>query len=153
MFDFKMKNNSIINIFKEEHHGAGGLYFIVTNIICALITTMVMALSFDSQVIAMADNLAYIVSINTSVYNYLSQENNYEKSNPSIEKGDGMYYYPLNDFNSMLKSTGLTNSNNAVSTVTVTWDGTYSTLQFGSFKNMMGRDITPHKQTSTILSK
>ncbi len=141
----------IILNMKTEHSGIGGLYFILSSFICACISMFILNISFSSQVIAMADNLAYITAINSASYSYLADEPDYTSTNPSIVLDDGTIYNPLNDFNRMLENTGVART--TCTSVVVTWDADAETckVQFGSFENNLGSVITPHSQESHII--
>ena len=132
----------------DEHRGYGGLYFVLTNIICAVITVISLRLSWTSQAVAMADNMAYIVSINTTVYNYINKEDPYTKVNPTLSKLDGTKYNPLNDFNQMARAAGVSTSN--ASTCTVTWDSHRTRIQIGQFDTILNVRVRPHNQESVI---
>lgn len=136
------------NIFLSKHKGAGGLYFITVNIICSMIMLICLKLSWSSQVVAMADNLAYIASVNTTVTSYVSNVNSFTSTNPNIPNKKGGYYNPLNDFNTMLKESGLSQTGTA--TCEVTWTGNKTYIQFGEFETSLGTIVRPHRQESII---
>lgn len=134
----------------KQHKGVGGLYFIFSNIVAAVIMTTSLQLSWDSQVVAMADNLSYITSINTSAYSYISNVAPFNLANPSIPTKSGGTYKPLDDFNTMLEYAGI--SADGASSVRVTWDGNKATVQFGAVETTIGTTIYPHQQESNIES-
>lgn len=135
-------------IFLQDQKGVGGLFFIFTSIAGALIMTVSLNLSWSSQAVAMADNLSYIVSINTAVHSYTSREEPFYGTNPVIKRTDGSFYSPLDDFNSMIISLGI--ASEPASSVFVEWDGKESFVQVGSFKTKLGNTVTPHRQSSAI---
>lgn len=141
-----MKNKCFEKL-KEKHKGIGGLYFITTNIICSFIMVIALQLSWNSQVVAMADNLLYIASINHTVNNYIANTEPYDEQTyyPS-ENSDT--YNPLNDFNNMLKSAGL--SKDGASECKVKWTGTKTYIQVSKFTTSLGTEVRPHQQESTI---
>ena len=146
----KERMNKIKNIMNSNHDGFGGLYFIFTNMACAFIMFIALQLSWDSQAVAMADNLAYIANINVAVNSYTTKTEPFDSLvNPSIKKSKGGEYKPLNDFNNMLISTGLT-KNGGSSTCTVSWTGTKAYSQFGEFETSLGTKVRPHRQESII---
>lgn len=142
--------NRFKNTLNHEHSGIGGLYFLVTSALCAMIVFTVVSLSWSSQVIAMADNFGHIVALNTTVYNYVGKEAPHTvRTNPKIPiKSTGGLYDPLADFNKMIRDAGIATTNSTK--VEVIWTGTKSYLQFGSFKTTLGDVITPHRQQSAI---
>ena len=143
-----MNSKKLLNLLKQEHRAIGGLYFLTTNILCALILITVLQLSWNSQVVAMADNLAYITSINTSVHSYLANLQPYSTTNPSIPiKKTGGYYNPKDDFNRMIRQAGISNG---ASTCEVKWDGRKTYVQMGELETSLGTKITPHRQESII---
>lgn len=131
-----------------EHKGVGGLYFIFTNIICSVIMLTSLQLSWDSQAVAISDNLSYIVSINTTVHSYIANEPPFNGGNHTIPIKSGGYYSPLNDFNSMLIQSGI--SKEGASNFKVIWDGNTAYIQIGEFKTSLGTKVRPHEQKSTI---
>ena len=138
----------IKTIFNQKHKGIGGLYFMTTNIICALIMVIALQLSWDSQAVSMADNLSYIVSINTTVHSYVGNIPAFEKTNPTIAIKNGGNYNPLADFNKMIKQSGI--SANGASQCKVKWTGSKAYVQIGSFKTSLGTEVRPHQQESVI---
>jgi hypothetical protein len=137
---------------QSEHRGIGGLYFICTMVICAFILFSTVRLSWDSQAVAMADNLAYITSINVAVYGYVDNvtipEGNYTGNLPQLTNHT---YSPLSDFNTMLVQAGIAYGNSSRSTqCKVSWNGRSATVQYGEFKTALGTYITPHEQESVI---
>lgn len=136
-------------ILKEEHAAVGGLYFITTNVICAFILSLTLQLSWTSQVVAMSDNLAYIVAINTAVHSYINKDPAYTLTNPSISiKATNSIYSPLNDFNNMLSDSGLGIS--SVQECVVEWTGTKVSVQFGEFTTILNIKVRPHIQNAVI---
>lgn len=138
----------VIEILTKKHKGIGGLYFITTSIICAAIMTISFQLSWDSQVVAMANNLAYITSINATVNYYVNDIESFESYNPSTQLNNGENYSPLKEFNKMLKDAGL--SQNGSSTCRVKWDGKETKIKFGEFKTSLNTYVKPHQQESII---
>lgn len=136
----------------EEHNGVGGLFFVTTNIICAFIMTISLQLSWMSQAVAMSDNLAYIVSINSTVHNYVGNIPAYDKTNPAIPvKSTGKTYNPLSDFNNMLSQAGIARKGS--STAKVVWTGKATYVQFSEFETVLGSKVRPHQQESIIENK
>lgn len=138
----------ITHIFNQNHKGVGGLYFVTTSIICSMIMTISLQLSWDSQVVSMADNLAYITSINTTVSSYVNKMDPYEVTNPVIYLNSGGTYEPLKDFNQMLKDSGI--STEGSSYCQVKWTGRKTYIQFGPFKTSLNTEVAPHRQESII---
>lgn len=140
------------NILNKKHKGIGGLYFITTNIICAAIMVLALKLSWDSQVIAMSDNLSYIVSINTTVNCYIGNIDPFEKeikeTDSPIKLKSGKGYNPLSDFNNMLKESGL--SQNGASRCKIKWTGNKTYIQIGEFETSLQTKVRPHQQESVI---
>lgn len=145
MKNFKKKINFMLN---EEHEAIGGLYFLSVNILMSFILVICLHLSWSSSVIAMADNLAYIVSINCTVHNYLSNEAPYTRINPSIKINKGGTYNPLYEFNKMARDSGIMKS--PATRIEVKWNGRRTQIQVGGFETVLGDMITPHVQNSTI---
>lgn len=135
-------------ILNQDHKGIGGLYFIMTNIICAMIMVIALQLSWDSQAVAMADNLAYITSINTTVHSYIGNVPSFNRTNPTITTRNGGSYSPLNDFNKMLRDSGI--SRTGASICTVRWTGSKTYIQIGEFETSLGTKVRPHQQESTV---
>lgn len=155
MIKFKIKNiekirKDLENSLNKNHSGIGGLYFLTSAICCSVIMLIALQLSWDSQAVAMADNLAYITSINTTVVNYTIKNEDFNTPNPSIPKSNGGTYEPLKDFNNMLKDCGLSDSGSSVCYVTWNENKKQSTVQFGEFKTSLGTYVKPHRQESTI---
>lgn len=142
--------SSFKRCMKQEHHGIGGLYFISTMIICAFILFSTVRLSWDSQAVAMADNFAYITSINISVNAYIDNviipAGNYPGPLPLTNHP----YNALNDFNSMLQRAGVTSDPNACKEALVSWNGQSAIVQYGEFKTSLNSMIRPHQQESII---
>lgn len=147
-----MSRHVLIKILEKEltkeHVGFGGVYFIIVSILCSFITVVALTLGYNSQVVAIADNIAYIVSINVTVESYSSHCDEYQGTNLAIPCVTGGTYNPLADFNKMMGDLHLMNS--ACSSVYIDWDGYSATVQFGGFENRLGSVITPHSQESTI---
>ena len=149
--DNNEENNGRVKRFlNQDHDGVGGLYFLTVNIICAVIMLICLQLSWDSEAIAISDNLAYITSINTTVNSYVNNKESFTSVNPSITKNAGGDYSPLNDFNSMLAQAGI--SRGGASSCKVTWDksGRKTTIQFSEITTNLNTKITPHRQESII---
>ena len=135
----------------KEHNGYGGIYFMTISIICALLTIVILRLSWASQVIAMADNIAYITCINTAANSYTYNLDSYNSTNPVLTSRSGDQYNPLSDFNSMMSSAGIKGS--APTECKVIWDKSNKklSLQIGTFKtSSFNMDITPHVQNAII---
>ena len=135
-------------VLNQEHIGLGGLYFVLTNILCAIIMVISLQLSWDSQAVAMSDNLAYIVSINSTVHSYVGNVDPFNSTNPSISMRSGGTYSPLNDFNRMIRQSGISTSGSSV--CTVKWDGHRTYIQMGEFTTSLGTKVRPHRQESVI---
>lgn len=140
----------------DEHSGVGGMYFLMTMVICSFIMYAGVRLAWDSQAIAMADNIAYITSINVSVNGYLDNvkipHGTYNGYLPQLTNHP---YNPLADFNRMLKDAGLVSNSGAAlgevcQTVELDWDGKRTWIQYGSFRSTLGTRIRPHEQESVI---
>lgn len=142
-------DRGLSSVLFEEHSGVGGLYFVTTNMICAFILTITLQLSWTSQVVAMADNFAYITSLNTAAYSYVGGEPAYTTTNPAIyiDSAD-TYYRPLSDFNKMLADSGIRTS--PVTTCLVTWDGRRATVEFGEFNTILNVNVRSHRQEAII---
>lgn len=142
---------SFKQILKQDHRGIGGLYFIVTMMICSFILLTTVRLSWDSQAISMADNFAHITAINTAVYAYTENidtlNGNYLGKLPP---GDNKAYSPISDFTAMLQSAGIIQSGNKPDACRIVWDGKNCSIQYGKFKTTLGTYIRPHEQSSTI---
>lgn len=138
-------------IMTEEHSGMGGLYFLITNFVCAVIMTLSLQLSWQSQVISMADNLAYIACINTTIHNYIGNKDSYDAINPSIYVAarDGNYS-PLADFNNMITSSGIATTSSPKCRVVWDKDEKRTRILFESFSTILGSKVTPHEQDATI---
>lgn len=147
----KDKINSINNLFSKEHSGMGGLYFITTNTICAVLMLTALQLSWNSEAVAMADNIAYIASINCTVNSYITETPAFTSTNPSIKKSKGGNYNPLQDFNTMLQEVGLSSSGS--DSCDVSWDGRGTQIQFSEFETSLGTKVRPHRQESIIEDK
>lgn len=138
-------------IMLQEHKGIGGLYFLTTNLICAVIMSLSLQLSWSSQVVAIADNLAYIACINTTVHNYIGHVDSYDEINPSINViATNSTYRTLDDFNRMINSAGISTSDSA--RCRVVWDdhSHQTRIQFSSFDTILGQKVKPHEQYSVI---
>lgn len=136
------------NLLKKEHQGVGGLYFLMVNLICSCITIIALNLSWGSQVIAMADNIAHIVSLNVAVQSYIGNHDPYSGTNIVITNESGSVYNPLSDFNSMATSSGFAAA--GASTCEISWDGDKATVQMGGFTTSLGTTIVPHIQNTVI---
>lgn len=145
MQNFKEKGKFILN---EEHKAIGGLYFVSVNILMSFILVICLHLSWSSSAIAMADNLAYVVSINCTVHNYVSNEAPYTRTNPSIKINKGGTYNPLYEFNKMASDSGIMKI--PATKIEVKWDGKQTQIQVDGFETVLGDMITPHVQNSTI---
>lgn len=144
---------TIRNRLSEIHSGYGGIFFMIVNFLCSVIMFYILRLSWDSQVIAISDNLAYIASVNTTVFNYTANKDSYVATNPSIYvRSDGTLYQPLADFNNMIHSVGIATS--SCSQCTVVWDKSkgQTKLQFSSFDTILSTRVTPH-QTDTVIEQ
>ena len=138
-------------IMYKEHNGYGGIYFMTISILCALLTIVILRLSWASQVIAMADNIAYITCINTAANSYTYNLESFDSTNPVLKSKSGDKYDPLKDFNSMMSSAGIKAS--APTQCHVTWNKNTkkASLQIGTFKTSTFKmNITPHLQNSII---
>ena len=138
----------------QVHSGIGGLYFICTMVICSFIMFTAVKLSWDSQAIAIADNIAYITSINTTINGYIDNADDFSGTyNGYLPNLTNHPYAPLRDFNDMLTSLGIVDGVGC-DRLMVSWtnNSTYgqSVLQYGSFKTKIGSYITPHQQESII---
>lgn len=143
-------------IMKQEHNGIGGLYFITTMLICSFILFVVVRLSWDSQVVAMTDNIAYIISINVAVNSYVDKVETYSDEygiNESI-RYNVHSYLPLNDFNGMLEKAGLISNggNGQCKSCEISWNSSTNSavVQFGTFQTVLGSYVRPHQQESVI---
>lgn len=137
-------------IFLQQHKGIGGLYFTFTSIISAVIMTLSLQLSWDSQAVAIADNLAYIASVNTTVNSYIANVPAYDSVNPSIPLKSGGNYEPLRDFNEMIVNAGI--SPTGASVCDVKWTGSGAYIKMGEFETTLGTKVRPHQQESVIES-
>ena len=141
---------SFVAEMKAEHVGIGGLYFISTMIICAFILFATVRLSWDSQAIAMADNIAYITSINVAVNGYVDRAivpaGNYTGNLPF----NNHTYSPLDDFNQMIYAAGIASNPNSCDVCNVYFDGNQAVVQFGEFRTALNTYIRPHQQESVI---
>lgn len=143
---------------RQKHRGLGGVYFIVASVLCAFMMTTVLRLSYDSQCISLADNMAKICTMNVTTMEYLNRTSSYtNQHNPSIsissysafgEPDDT--YNPISDYNNMLNSMGI--SSEDCSDVYITWNAAKktATVQFGAFKNNLGSEIKAHQQTYLV---
>lgn len=110
-------------------------------------------LSWMSQAIGIADNMAQLVAMNVAVNSYLNNAGSYEIVNPVIVlNNDGSSYSPLLDFNEMLVDYGI--STDGVNEIIVKWDSVrkVATVSFNEdgFVTTTGDRITPHDQESKI---
>lgn len=143
------KDIKINNILNEEHKGFGGIYFLIINYLFAVIMSLCLQVSWQSQVVAIADNLAYIAATNTLVKSYVSNSSSYDSINPVIVTPNGTYS-PKSDFNQMLNTAGL--SAGQVSRCRVIYDANKHKvrIQFGGFNTILGVRCTPHEQDTVI---
>ena len=135
----------------SEHEGYGGMYFIISAIVCALLMTFSLRLSWESQAIAICDNFEKIVALNTSTNCYLSNYSDFNEINPIISNvKDGRTYSPLNDFNDMIYNAGI--SDTGANKITVIWESSEAkvTLQVSEVTLNFGDSITPHIQEAII---
>lgn len=137
-------------LLKEEHDGIGGLYFISVSVICSIITVIVTSLSYMSQIVTMADNYAYIVTINIASENYLCNNDSYNNAVNKTFTRNEKTYNPLNDYSNML--TKLKMVTKTPETVTISWNKEHKNVivQFSEFKDNLGNNITPHRQEAII---
>ena len=139
---------TIIKELKNEHVGIGGLYFISTMVICAFILLTVVKLSWNSQAVAIADNVAYITSINVAVNGYVDRATvpagNYTGALPYPTH----QYSPLPEFNRMMTDLGVMKGQST--SCNVYFNGTQAVVQFGEFRTSLGSYVRPHQQESTI---
>lgn len=135
---------------KVKHTGFGGIYFLTSAFIAAVIMFLTFRLSWASNVASISSNLAYIASINTSVKNYVNKVDPYtSQTNPTVvNKSDGVTYSTLEDMKDMLRESKIAAT--MPSTVTVTWTGKQTVVKVGTFKDILGQDITPEVQQSII---
>lgn len=135
---------------KIKHRGFGGLYFLTSTFLAAVILFFTFRLSWASNVASISNNLAYIASINTSVKNYVNKVDPYTSQvNPTVvNKSDGVAYSTLKDMQDMLKESKI--ASEVPNNVTVTWTGKQTVVKFGSFKDILGQEITPETQQSVI---
>lgn len=147
-------DGGMMKVLMVHHGGVGGLYFICTMVICAFIMFAAVRLSWDSQAIAIADNVAYITSINTTINSYIDNADSYSGTYVgNLPNLTNHPYAPLLDFNQMMVSLGIVEGGGC-DRVYVRWSNmpTYgqSVLQYGSFQTKIGTWITPHEQESII---
>lgn len=137
-------------LLKIKHRGFGGLYFLTSTFLAAVILFVSFRLAWISNVSSMASNFAYIASVNTSVKNYVNKVQPYsEQVNPTvINKSDGVAYSTLKDMQNMLKESKIASV--VPKNVTVSWNGKQTVVKFGSFKDILGQEITPETQQSVI---
>lgn len=136
------------NFLKQEHEGAGGMFFLTVSFACYIIMMWCLRLSWTSQAVAIADNLAYMTTINTTVHNYVEHKGSYNTTNPVINLRNGGSFNPLEDFNNMTSSIGIAKTK--ATECKVVWNGRQTSIQFGEFKTSLGITIRPHKQQSVI---
>jgi len=143
-------------LLQEEHGGIGGLYFFIVNYAMAVILIIALRLSWTSQAVAMADNLAYIAAINTNISYYMA---NYptqnQVHNPNILCQDGSTYSPLTDFNNMLAMSGFkradgTNATSSDCNIIYNAVDNSVRIQFGEIDTILGIKIKPHEQQTVI---
>ena len=134
----------LLGCLRQEHRGIGGLYFITTMVICSFILFASVRLSWDSQAVAMADNLAYISSINVAVNSYMD--------NVRIPAGNYTGNLPLTNhpYNPMLRNAGLISGSDQCNECYVYWDGRNAVVQFGEFRTSLNSWVRPHQQESVI---
>jgi hypothetical protein len=141
---------SIRECMHQEHRGIGGLYFITTMVICAFILFSTVRLSWDSQAVAMSDNLAYITSINVAVNGYIDNVYIPAGNYPGPLPFTNHPYNALADFNSMLRNAGIISGADSCSIAQISWNGRNAVVQYGEFRTSLGSMIMPHQQESII---
>lgn len=138
----------------EEHTGIGGLYFVFANTACAFMLGMILQVAWMAHAVAVSDNMAQVVAINVAVHSYANNKPSFTQTNPNLVSNvSGFMYNPLNDFNQMLRTYGLSGvTTNQSSQVVVTWNAASRTasVQFSEFETTMHSLVTPHLQQSTI---
>lgn len=137
------------NLLNKRHKGVGGLVFITSSAIAAFIMAQVVSLSWGSSAIAIADNYAHIVALNTANKAYISNTQPFSGTNPVIaDNSRGANYSPLDDFNQMVRATRI--AVQPAEKVSVTWTGRKATVQVGEFQTRLGLWVTPHKKVTAI---
>lgn len=139
------------HILTSEHEGYGGMYFIISAIVCASLMMFSLRLSWESQAIAICDNLEKIVALNTSANCYLSSYSDFNEINPIIsDVKTGGNYDPLKDFNDLIINTGI--SDTGTTKINVIWNSSEGkvTLQTDEVILKFGGPINPHKQSAII---
>ena len=111
---------------------------------------MALQLSWNSQAVAIANNVSNIVATNVAVHNYLNNTASYTRLNPTINISSGGTYDPLNDFNQTLLDMGIMQE--ASDKCKVTWvnPGGTSKIEFNYFKTKLGTSVKPDPQKYII---
>lgn len=136
-------------MLNRRHRGAGGVVFIFSSIIAAVIMTQTLSLSWAANAIAISDNYASIVTINTANKAYITNTRPVTGTNIKIrDTANGGLYSPLDDFNRMMLQSKIMTQ--PASSVKVSWNGKRAQLNFGKFKTRLGLSITPHQKASYI---
>lgn len=109
-----------------------------------------------SQAVAISDNMAYIVSINTAAKCYLTDTATFSSNNVSNvqikDKSGKVVYEPNKDFQNMMKNMSIISSNPKIS---VSWNKSTKTaiVQVEQFNTKLGKPIRPHSQSAVIEDK
>lgn len=143
----------------KEHSGIGGLYFLTSSVICSTVMFLCLKYSWTSQVIAICDNLAYITSINSTVYNKLNGYNSYSYTTiNNINLGQSEVYSPKNDFVDMLSGLNFAINPENIN-FTIIWDKNREStaIQYSNIKVKFSDNsdiiITTHEQNAIIEDK
>jgi hypothetical protein len=144
-------------IMEHKQSGMGGIFFCMTTLLCSLALLFIITISWGSTAQSTANNLAYMVSMASTTYNYNSNTASYTKSGGTevaIKKNNYNTdkYYPLNEYNTYLSKMGITKSGVKCSTVKIVWSkaNESTTVTFGPVSTYWGVTIQPDPQKTQI---
>lgn len=146
--------NKINKTLNVEHKAIGGLYFIFTSIVCALIMTSVLKMSYSSQMITVMDNFAFIVATDCLTVSYNNDLDSYTVENGLIGPyGENSLYYDVESQFELLLSNYLSRSDINTTGFKVAYNKTSKTLrlQINTVEiNRFDLKIKPHQQDVVI---
>lgn len=140
---------------KHSHKGYGGMIFMITSLLSGITMLYAVTLSWNSNAIAMADNIAYITTVSTANELYTGNVPSFTKedTNEIIKAPNGTIINPVGRYSDMLNSSRLIKGATPNPTrYAIKWNkqkGTCS-IQFQGFETTVGDIVTPHRQEAVI---
>lgn len=145
-------NKTLAYIANKEQSGMGGLFFLITTFLCAVILLITIGFSWLSTVQSTSNNIAFVVSMATTTYNYNTNQDSYHNTTGIVKKnGRGETYNVMTAYNAYITEMGIAAS--GVEWVDITWDKPTktTTVKFGPFKaNWFNFTVQPDPQATNI---